>query len=99
MRRYKGNFFVERILELITAQTVQMSDIKLMMMAGGFSASPYLMKRVRDTFIQYKVEEVISPPNPGSAVCQGAAALICQQERHHVRNHVKDIFDRLPETI
>ncbi len=76
-----------------------MSDIKLMMMAGGFSASPYLMKRVRDTFIQYKVEEVISPPNPGSAVCQGAAALICQQERHHVRNHVKDIFDRLPETI
>ncbi|CAK9196211.1 unnamed protein product [Sphagnum troendelagicum] len=44
-----------------------MSDIKLMMMAGGFSASPYLMKRVRDTFIQYKVEEVISPPNPGSA--------------------------------
>jgi phosphoribosylformylglycinamidine (FGAM) synthase-like amidotransferase family enzyme len=52
-----------------------MSDMKLMMMAGGFSASPYLMKRVRDTFIQYQVEDVISPPNPGSAVCQGAAAL------------------------
>jgi len=53
-----------------------MSDIKLIMMVGGFSASPHLMKRVRDSFIQYQVEEVISPPNPGSAVCQGD--LLCK---------------------
>ncbi|CAK9196229.1 unnamed protein product [Sphagnum troendelagicum] len=70
---------VERIIELIRAQMAQTSDIKLMMVVGGFSASPYLMKRVRDTFI-HQVEEVISPPDPGSAVCQGAVALAINKE-------------------
>jgi hypothetical protein len=70
---------VERIIELIRAQMAQTSDMKLMMVVGGFSASPYLMKRVRDTFI-HQVEEVISPPGPGSAVCQGAVALAINKE-------------------
>ncbi len=48
------------ILELITAQMAQTDDIKLMVVVGGFTASPYLMKRINGTFI-HQVKEVISP--------------------------------------
>ena len=43
-----------------------------MMAVGGFSGSPYLMKRLREEFAGI-VGEIVSPPDPGSAVCQGAA--------------------------
>ncbi|CAK9860360.1 unnamed protein product [Sphagnum jensenii] len=70
---------VESILELITVQMAQMDDIKLMMVVGGFAASPYLMKRINDTFI-HQVKEVISPPDSGSAVCKGPVALGINKE-------------------
>jgi hypothetical protein len=45
-----------------------------MLVVGGFAGSPYLMTRIKDSFAG-EVERIISPPNPGSAVCQGAVAL------------------------
>jgi len=41
---------------------------------GGFAASPYLVARIKGRFAG-RVPQIISPPNPGSAVCQGAVAL------------------------
>jgi hypothetical protein len=70
---------VDNILDLIAAQIAQTSDIRLIMVVGGFSASPYLMKRIRAAFA-HLVEEVINPPDPGSAVCQGAVALATNKE-------------------
>ncbi|CAM6013589.1 unnamed protein product [Sphagnum balticum] len=70
---------VESILELITAQMAQTDDIKLMMVVGGFAASPYLMKRINEIFI-HQVEEVINPPDSGTAVCLGAVALGINRE-------------------
>ena len=43
-------------------------------MAGGFVGSPYLMDRIRARFAGV-VSKIISPPNPGSAVCEGAVML------------------------
>lgn len=45
-----------------------------MVVVGGFAASPYLMERIKHRFSRL-VPQIISPPNPGSAVCQGAVAL------------------------
>jgi activator of 2-hydroxyglutaryl-CoA dehydratase len=70
---------VESILELIIAQMAQTDEIELMMVVGGFVASLYLMKRINDTFI-HQVEEVISPPDSGIAVCQGAVVLGINKE-------------------
>jgi len=65
---------VNENLDLIGAQIAQTGDIKVMLVVGGFAGSPYLMKRIKERFA-CAVEKIISPPNPGNAVCQGAVAL------------------------
>jgi hypothetical protein len=65
---------VNENLDLIAAQLSQTHDIKVMVVVGGFAGSPYLMTRIKNSFAA-EVERIISPPNPGSAVCQGAVAL------------------------
>ncbi|CAK9194880.1 unnamed protein product [Sphagnum jensenii] len=66
---------VEDILELIEIQLSQtMGSITAIFVLGGFAASPYLMGRIREAFCD-RVQEIVVPPNPGSAVCQGAVAL------------------------
>ncbi|CAK9875042.1 unnamed protein product [Sphagnum jensenii] len=65
---------VNENLDLIAAQLSQTHDIKVMLVVGGFAGSPYLMTRIKNSFAA-EVERIISPPNPGSAVCQGAVAL------------------------
>lgn len=62
---------VTRILELIEERMVP--DLNAIMVVGGFSGSPYLMKRIRDTFGSRVA--VYRPPNPGSAVCRGAVMM------------------------
>jgi hypothetical protein len=65
---------VERILLLMGAQMSQSPGIKAIMVVGGFSNSPYLMKRIKERF-EGQVAKVFRPSNPGSAVCQGAVSL------------------------
>lgn len=65
---------IEHNLELIHNQLVQVGGVKVLVIVGGFAASPYLMSRITDRFAG-RVPQIISPPNPGSAVCQGAVAL------------------------
>jgi len=65
---------VNENLDLIAAQLSQTHDIKVMLVVGGFAGSPYLMTRIKNSFAA-EVQRIISPPNPGSAVCQGAVAL------------------------
>jgi len=68
---------VKRILELIEEKMVP--DLTAIMVVGGFSESPYLQRRIRDTFGS-RVSSIHSPPNPGSAVCQGAVTLGIQSD-------------------
>jgi putative intracellular protease/amidase len=65
---------VNENLDLIAAQLSQTHDIKVMLVVGGFSGSPYLMTRIKNSFAA-EVQRIISPPNPASEVCQGAVAL------------------------
>jgi len=65
---------VDEIIELIAAQLMQVEDIKVMFVVGGFAGSPYLMQRIRARFSR-EVKHIVSPPNPGSAIIQGAVAL------------------------
>ncbi|MCO5601734.1 hypothetical protein L7F22_055858 [Adiantum nelumboides] len=62
---------VEKVLSLIKKQV---NGIRVLMVVGGFSASPYLRKRIQRAF-QNMVEEVIIPEDPGSAICHGAVLL------------------------
>ncbi|CAM6123015.1 unnamed protein product [Calypogeia fissa] len=64
---------VNKILKLIQDQVAITPDLEAIMVVGGFSNSPYLMKRIRDTF-SMTVKQIVSPTDPGSAVCQGAVA-------------------------
>jgi molecular chaperone DnaK (HSP70) len=65
---------VDEIVELIAAQLMQVEDIKVMFVVGGFAGSPYLMQRIRKRFSR-EVKHIVSPPNPGSAIIQGSVAL------------------------
>ncbi|KAH8950606.1 hypothetical protein BDL97_10G094500 [Sphagnum fallax] len=66
---------VNENLDLIGAQIAQTGDIKVMLVVGGFAGSPYLMKRIKERFA-CAVEKIISPPNPGNAVCQDHFAIV-----------------------
>jgi hypothetical protein len=59
---------VDKILDLIAVQMAEAKAVKVIVMVGGLSGSPYLMKRIRGRFGC----QVVRPLNPGSAVCQGA---------------------------
>ena len=65
---------VDQNLALIEEKLAEHPDIKVIMAVGGFSGSGYMMLRIKETF-ESRVSEIISPPHPGSAVCQGAVAL------------------------
>lgn len=65
---------VEQNLQLISEQLAQVSSVKVLVVVGGFAGSPYLMSKIKRKFAGI-VPQIISPPNPGSAVCQGAVAL------------------------
>ncbi|KAJ3083038.1 hypothetical protein HK102_001317 [Quaeritorhiza haematococci] len=45
--------------------------IDRLFLVGGFSASPYLRRRIRERFRNH-FREIVSPPDAGSAVVQGA---------------------------
>jgi hypothetical protein len=49
-------------------------EVRALMAVGGFSGSPYLLKRVKEEF-GGQVGEVVCPPEPGSAVIKGAVML------------------------
>jgi len=65
---------VDQNLQLIACQLAQAGSVKVLVVVGGFAGSPYLMERIRSRFAEL-VPQIISPPNPGSAVCQGAVML------------------------
>lgn len=65
---------VEQNLELISDQLKQVGSVKVLVVVGGFAGSRYLVDNIKRRFTG-RVAQIISPPNPGSAVCQGAVAL------------------------
>ena len=65
---------IERNLELIANQLDQVDSVKVLAVVGGFAGSPYMMDCIKKRFSR-RVAHIISPPTPGSAVCQGAVAL------------------------
>ncbi|KAG0560058.1 hypothetical protein KC19_10G151200 [Ceratodon purpureus] len=70
---------VDEILELIAAQLMQVPNIKVMFVVGGFAGSPYFIQRIRARFLR-DVQHIVCPQNPGSAVLQGAVSLACNPE-------------------
>ncbi|KAG0566540.1 hypothetical protein KC19_7G071100 [Ceratodon purpureus] len=66
---------IEQNMQLISHQLAQVrGGVKVLVVVGGFAGSPYLMDCIRKRFSPL-VPQIISPPNPGSAVCQGAVLL------------------------
>ena len=62
---------VEKVLRLIEKQV---GGVRVLMVVGGFAASPYLRKSIREKF-RGIVDEIIVPEDPGSAICHGAVRL------------------------
>ena len=62
---------VEKVLRLIEKQV---RGVRVLMVVGGFAASPYLRKSIRDKF-RGMVDEIMVPEDPGSAICHGAVRL------------------------
>jgi tRNA A-37 threonylcarbamoyl transferase component Bud32 len=71
---------VNQILALIEENFVLASPVKYMVVVGAFAGSEYLKTRMDQQFLlKNNVEprpRIIKPPNPGSAVCQGAVGLL-----------------------
>lgn len=64
---------VDQIVQLISVNVVR-SNIKVIMVVGGFSASPYVMDKINHAFSD-DVKVIINPPEPGSAICHGAVLM------------------------
>ena len=63
---------VDRVLALIDAQLRGVADgCETMLVVGGFAASPFLMKRIKETF-GLRVPHIWQPPQCGSAIVEGA---------------------------
>ena len=67
---------VDRVLSLIEEQLTQLASqgdggVACLFLVGGFAASPYLAKRVRERF-SARIANIKTPPMPGVAVLEGA---------------------------
>ncbi|CAG8490223.1 9241_t:CDS:10 [Paraglomus brasilianum] len=63
---------IQAIIDLIRKQLKASSDrCSAMFLVGGYSQSPYLMERVKQTF-GYEVDIIASPINPIAAIQRGA---------------------------
>ena len=82
---------VDEILELIAAQLMHVEDIKVMFVVGGFAGSPYLLQRIRARF-SGDVKHIVSPPNPGSAIIQGAVSLARNPKAYDVDRILKKTY-------
>ena len=65
---------IEQNIQQIANQLQQVGKVKVLVVMGGFAGSPYLMDRIKKRFAGI-VPHIFSPPNPGTAVCQGAVML------------------------
>ena len=72
---------VEDVIRLIATalEPFRGGEVRALMAVGGFSGSPYLLKRVKEEF-EGQVGEIVCPPNPGSAVIKGAVMLGISRE-------------------
>ncbi|CAM6123581.1 unnamed protein product [Calypogeia fissa] len=95
LEEMKGIFdtVLHQILELIEDQLTEIepADVRsvTIMVVGGFSASPYLMDRIRKRF-KGRVKYIINPTQPGKAVVKGA--LLCGR---HGREMVTSRISRM----
>ncbi|KAL2633476.1 hypothetical protein R1flu_004955 [Riccia fluitans] len=64
---------VGKILRLIGDQLDANPGVETILVVGGFSNSPYLMRKIRERF-STETCRILNPPDPGGAVCQGAVA-------------------------
>ena len=60
-------------IALIKAQLQQTSNIKMIMVVGGFATSKYLMSKIKIAF-EPRIT-VVSPDEPGRAICDGAVSI------------------------
>ncbi|KAG0603397.1 hypothetical protein M758_10G090700 [Ceratodon purpureus] len=66
---------VQENLDLIHRQLVEAGGkVKVLVLVGGFTESPYLLRKIKQS-CGAMAQNIICPPNPGSAICQGAVAL------------------------
>ncbi|KAG0604378.1 hypothetical protein M758_10G167700 [Ceratodon purpureus] len=72
---------IEQNIQLILRQLEQVGAgaVKVLVVVGGFAGSPYLMDCIRKRFAGM-VPQILTPPDPGSAVCQGAVMLACNPD-------------------
>jgi molecular chaperone DnaK (HSP70) len=61
-------------IKLIRAQLEQTSNIKMIMVVGGFATSKYLMSKIKQAFERDGIV-VVSPNEPGRAICDGAVSV------------------------
>lgn len=72
---------VDDVIKLIgeALEPFRRGEVKALMAVGGFSGSPYLLRRVKEKFLG-QVGEIVCPPDPGSAVIKGAVMLGISKE-------------------
>ncbi|CAM6111814.1 unnamed protein product [Calypogeia fissa] len=61
----------DEIIKLTESKLIE--DLRAMMIVGGFSGSPYLVKRINQEF-SGRVGIIVIPEEPGAAICCGAVS-------------------------
>lgn len=63
---------VSKILRLIQLKMMETSNVKAMIIDGGFSGSPYLIERIKREFSGRVARTIVVAEEPGNAFCCGA---------------------------
>lgn len=68
---------VTKVLDLIeeALRRFPAGEVKTIMAVGGFSTNAYLKRRLKQKFVPRWVREIVTPPDPGGAISQGAVKL------------------------
>lgn len=87
---------VEMVLDLIERQMELVEGVRVLVVTGGFSASPYLRQRIRQKF-ESEVEEIVMPADPSRAVCHGAVLYHMLRRRFAARTYgLRMVRDWMP---
>lgn len=87
---------VELVLDLIEGQMESVEGVRVLMVTGGFSASPYLRQRIREKF-ESEVEDIVMPADPSRAVCHGAVLYHMFRRRYAARTYgLRMVRDWMP---
>ncbi|KAH7296274.1 hypothetical protein KP509_26G016800 [Ceratopteris richardii] len=87
--------FDPQVVQVIRLIEENIGNVEILMIVGGFAASPYVKRRIQETF-KGKVKEIVIPLDPERAICRGAASMF--MKRGYIHSRISRTFGKKKAT-